>query len=102
MSVTSFYPVLMSHDVAAAAHFYREVVGFEATFESDWYLSLRLNAFELAILDYGHATVPAGYGALPRGVILNLEVDDVDAVHRRLSGRPDIDVVLPLRDEDFG
>lgn len=76
------------------------MVGFETTFESDWYLSLRRNAFELTTLDDGHATVPAGYGALPRGVILNIEVDDV--VHRRLSRRPDIDVVLPLRDEDFG
>lgn len=102
MPVTGFYPVLMAHDVAATAEFYREAVGFETTFESDWYVSLRLNTFELAILEHGHATVPAGHGALPRGVILNLEVDDVDAVHQRLSRRQDIDLVLPLRDEDFG
>ncbi len=102
MPATSFYPVLMSHDVDAAASFYRELVGFETTFESDWYVSLRLGAFELAILAHDHATIPAGYGALPRGVIVNLEVDDVDAVHRNLDSRPDVEVVLPLRDEDFG
>lgn len=102
MSVTSFYPVLMSRDVAAAASFYREFVGFEATFESDWYVSLRLDAFELAILAHDHPTVPAGYGGLPQGVIVNLEVDDVDAIHRGLTSRPDVEVVLPLRDEDFG
>lgn len=102
MSVTSFYPVLMSDDVAAAASFYRETIGFETTFESDWYASLRLDAFELAILNHGHATVPDGYGALPRGVIVNLEVDDVDAVYERLSHRQEVEVVKSLRNEDFG
>ncbi|MCD7102073.1 hypothetical protein [Pseudoclavibacter sp. 13-3] len=42
---------------------------------------------------------------LPRasaGVIVNLEVDDVDAVHERPSGAAGVVVVLPLRDEAFG
>lgn len=102
MPVTSFYPVLMSHDVPAAAAFYRDLVGFETTFESDWYISLRLGAFELAILAHDHATIPAGYGAPPRGVIVNLEVDDVDTVYRKLVSQPGVEVALPLRDEDFG
>lgn len=102
MSVTSLYPVLMSRDVDAAASFYRDVIGFETTFESDWYVSLRLGAFELAILAYDHPTVPDGYRELPRGVIVNLEVGDVDAVHKQLAGRTGMNVVLPLRDEDFG
>ena len=102
MSVTSFYPVLLSNDVATTASFYRKVVGFEVTFESDWYVSLRLDAFELGIVAHDHPTVPDGYRALPRGVIVNLEVDDVDAVHRRVTGQTDVEVVLALRDEDFG
>lgn len=102
MSVTSFYPVLMSRDVAAAASFYRDLLGFETTFESDWYVSLRTGVFELAILAHDHPTIPAGWGALPQGVIVNLEVDDVDTVHRRLADSPDVEVVLALRDEDFG
>ncbi|WP_159622041.1 VOC family protein [Ruania rhizosphaerae] len=102
MSVTSVYPVLMSRDVAAAASFYRDVVGFETTFESDWYVSLRLDACELAILAHDHETVPSGYGALPAGVLMNLEVDDVDAVHRRILGIQGVEIVQPLRDEPFG
>ncbi len=102
MSVTSVYPVLMSRDVAAAASFYRDVVGFEPTFESDWYVSLRLDACELAILAHDHETVPSGYGALPAGVLMNLEVDDVDAVHRRILGIQGVEIVQPLRDEPFG
>ena len=92
----------MSRDVDAAASFYRDFIGFETTFGSDWYVSLRLGEFELAILAHDHSTVPAGYRELPRGVIVNLEVSDVDAVHKQLAGRTEVNVVLPLRDEDFG
>ncbi|APZ34760.1 glyoxalase [Microbacterium aurum] len=102
MFVTSLYPVLMSGDVGAAASFYRDLIGFETTFESDWYVSLRLGEFELAIVAHDHSTVPAGYRELPRGVIVNLEVRDVDAVHTRLCSRTEVNVVLPVRDEDFG
>lgn len=102
MTTTSFYPVLTSQDVAAATAFYREALGFEVTYQSDWYVSLRLGAFELAILAHQHETIPAGYRTLPRGVILNLEVDDADAVHDRLTGPDGLEPVLPLRDEDFG
>lgn len=102
MSVTSFYPVLMAQDVAAAAAFYRDALGFESTYESDWYVSLRLGAFELAVVAHDHPTVPEGYRALPRGVLVNLEVDDVDAVHARLTEHLGLSPVLALRDEDFG
>lgn len=103
MIVTSSYPVLMSDDVPAAATFYRDVFGFETTFEADWYVSLRHGTFELALLDPTHPTIPAGFRGSPaRGVLLNLEVTDVDAVHADLSGRAGIEVVLPLRTEDFG
>ena len=43
MEITSFYPVLMVENVAAAARFYRETLGFETTFEADWYVSLRFD-----------------------------------------------------------
>lgn len=102
MSITSFYPVLMTQDVATAAAFYRDALGFELTFESDWYISLRLGAFELALLAYDHATIPEGQRALPQGMILNLEVENVDAVHQRLTQKLGLDPILGLRSEDFG
>ena len=102
MAVTGFYPVLMAQDVSATATFYREVLGFETTYESEWYVSLRLGPFELAVLAHDHPTVPEGYRALPRGVIANLEVDNVDAVHARVVLKAGLVPVLPLRDEDFG
>lgn len=103
MAVTSFYPVLMSDDVAAAASFYRDVVGFDVVFESDWYVSLRLGAFELAVLAAGHDSVPEGFRRpVAGGMLLNLEVDDVDAVHARLSADERVGIVQELRDEAFG
>lgn len=101
--LTSSYPVLMTADVAAATAFYREQFGFEVTFEADWYVSLASGRHELALLDPAHPTIPEGYrGRTAAGVLLNLEVDDVDAVHEKLAGRPGIDIVLPLRSEEFG
>ncbi|MDR5701841.1 VOC family protein [Agromyces aerolatus] len=102
MHLTGFYPVITSADVAAAAAFYRETLGFETTYESDWYVSLRLDRFELAILDAGHDTIPEGFRRSPQGVLLNVEVDDVDAVHAALTGRFADRLRLALRDEDFG
>ncbi|NLU81244.1 VOC family protein [Rhodococcus sp. HNM0569] len=102
MSLTSFYPVLMSRDVGAAASFYRSALDFAVSFETDWYVSLRRGTFELALLAYDHPTVPEGYRMPPGGVIVNVEVDDVDEVHARLTGEGGLEPVLPLRDEDFG
>ncbi|MGR0221069.1 VOC family protein [Agromyces sp. ZXT2-6] len=97
------YPVLCSDDVTASARFYREHFGFEPTFESDWYVSLRHPdaGSELAILDPGHESVPDGYGTPARGVLVNLELDDVDAAAERLE-TAGVHVVQPLRSEPFG
>lgn len=102
MEITSFYPVLMVDDVAAAAQFYREEFGFETTFEADWYVSLRFAGGELAILDRTHETIPAGFREPVRGLLLNVEVPDAAAEHTRLVGERGLPERLPLRDEAFG
>lgn len=102
MEITSFYPVLMVDDVAAAAQFYREELGFETTFEADWYVSLRFAGGELAILDRTHETIPAGFREPVRGLLLNVEVPDAAAEHTRLVGERGLPERLPLRDEAFG
>ena len=103
MTLTSLYPVLMSADVTGTARFYLEHFGFEMAFESDWYVSLRSGAWELAILDPAHETVPEAYrGRSASGVLLNLEVEDVDAEYRRLVIDGGLAAVLPVRSEAFG
>jgi len=102
MEITSFYPVLMVDDVAGAARFYREELGFETTFEADWYVSLRFDGGELAILDRAHQSIPEGFREPVRGLLLNVEVPDAAAERARLVGERGFPERLPLRDEAFG
>ena len=103
MKIESFYPVLMSERVAELSAFYRDHFGFTLVFESEWYVSLRNDpAFELAILDPSHETVPAGFDHSAAGIILNIEVSDATAEHERLVHRGGLPEVVPLRDEAFG
>jgi catechol 2,3-dioxygenase-like lactoylglutathione lyase family enzyme len=105
MNLTSFYPVVCTSRLRDSHDFYRRFFGFETTFEADWYVSLRRPgppAYELALLDHQHPTLPEAYRAPARGLLLNLEVTDVDAEWERLVVRGGLHAELPLRDEDFG
>ena len=105
MKVTSYYPVIMSNDVAGTAGFYHAHFGFTPLFTSEWYVHLQLagNAsVNLAVLDGRHQTIPApARGQVAGGLLLNFEVDDPDAVHDRLAAAG-LPILLALRDEDFG
>jgi catechol 2,3-dioxygenase-like lactoylglutathione lyase family enzyme len=105
MNLTSFYPVVCTDRLTEARDFYQGHLGFEPTFEADWYVSLRRPGppeYELALLDHRHPTLPAAYRAPVRGLLLNLEVSDVDAEWERLAVRAGLPVALELRSEDFG
>ncbi|MFG2016291.1 VOC family protein [Actinomadura geliboluensis] len=101
-----FYPVIATRDVAASRRFYVRHFGFEVTFEADWYVSLRrpdAPQYELALLDHSHPTIPDGHRTpLQGGLLLNFEVDDVDAEHRRLVEGAGLPELLSLRTEEFG
>lgn len=104
MQVTSYYPVIMTHDVAGTAAFYQAHFGFVALFTADWYVHLQSAAdasINLAVLDGAHHTIPEAARGRVSGLLLNFEVQDVDAVHERLrsAGLP---ILLSLRDEAFG
>ncbi|RZT39435.1 VOC family protein [Cupriavidus agavae] len=105
MKTTSYYPVIMTRDVAATASFYIEHFGFRPLFEADWYVHLQSAGDEqvnLAVLHADHETIPeAGRGRTAAGLLINFEVEDVDAVHARLS-KAGLPMLLPLRDEAFG
>jgi catechol 2,3-dioxygenase-like lactoylglutathione lyase family enzyme len=103
MRTTAYYPVILTVDVAGTADFYRRHLGFETAFAADWYVHLTAEdgARNLAILDHRHETIPELAREPVRGMILNFEVEDVDAVHDRLSAAG-LTILLPLRDEPFG
>ena len=101
MNVTSVYPVLMTTDVAASSDFYQRVLGFEVTFSADWYVSMRTGVFELGLVGATHPTIPEGYRRPAAGLLVNIEVDDVDAAHRSAVDRG-LRIVHPLTDEEWG
>ena len=69
MRTTSYYPVLMTGDVARTAAFYVEHFRFKPLFESDWYVHLRSSEdrrVNLGIVQGDHETIPeGGAGARP-------------------------------------
>ncbi|WP_020525110.1 VOC family protein [Catelliglobosispora koreensis] len=102
MNLTSFYPVIATTKVAESRDFYTGLLGFEVTFEADWYVSLRRGSYELALLDHTHPTIPEGFRRPVQGLVLNFEVEDVDAQWQRLVVEHGLKPELELRDEDFG
>lgn len=102
MSWNSAYPVLLTSDVGATAAFYRNHFGYTVNFEADWYVSLQREEWELAVLDRDHETVPENHrGVSAAGLLINIEVDDVDAEYERLVTSGPLEPVLPIRSEDF-
>ncbi|MEW7008563.1 MULTISPECIES: VOC family protein [unclassified Lentilitoribacter] len=104
MKCTQYYPVIMTDKVAETSEFYRKHFEFVPTFESDWYIHLQSSkdkAVNLAILQYDHATVPEPARHKVSGLLLNFEVEDVDAVYDRVS-KEGVTILLPIKDEDFG
>ena len=105
MTLTSFYPVLCTTDLARSRDFYTGMFGFGITFEADWYISLRRPGppdYELALLDPTHPSLPEGYRRPVAGLVLNFEVTDVDAEWQRLVVDGGLTPVLKIRSETFG
>ena len=104
MKTTSYYPVLMVDEVAPVAAFYMTHFGFKSLFDSEWYVHLQSTDDEnvnLAILQGDHETIPPEGKGRARGVLINFEVEDPDALYEKVqaAGLP---ILRTLRDEPFG
>ena len=109
MKLESVYCVICTDKVAQSRAFYLAHFPFELAFDSEWYVSLKSSveapedkAFELAILDYQHETVPEGYRhPFSSGLLINVEVEEVDSVFERFK-QAGLPIHLELRSESFG
>lgn len=104
MKVNSYYPVLCVEDVKKSADFYQQHFNFRAVFENDWYTHLTMQdnpAINLALLASNHASVPEAFRKKAQGVLLNLEVDDVDSLYASFTSQG-VPILLELRDEPWG
>lgn len=100
---TSLYAVLMCKDIQKEADFFMNLFDFKKVFDSGWYISLKDDDdFELAMIDNSHDTIPKQFRKQCEGVILNIEVDDVDLLYKKIINRNDISILLEPKDEDYG
>ncbi|ODT13579.1 MAG: glyoxalase, partial [Mesorhizobium sp. SCN 65-12] len=87
MKTTSYYPVLMTGDVAGTTAFYVEHFRFAPLFESDWYVHLQSaedKRVNLGIVQGDHETIPEAGRGRAAGLLINFEVRDPDAVYERV------------------
>ena len=104
MKTTSYYPVLMSDDVAATAEFFKQHFRFQALFENEWYVHLQSSEdkrVNLGIVQFDHETVPEAGRRVTQGLLLNFEVRDPDAIYERVQAAG-LKILRTLRDEEFG
>lgn len=104
MKLTSYYPVICTPKPAETRDFYVRHFGFVAAFDSGWYVHLLRaddRSVNLGVVSAGHDSVPAGYRKAARGLLLNFEIDDVDAEYNRLRAAG-VPILLSLRDEAWG
>ena len=83
---TSIFPTICGGDFAATRDFYVELFGFRVVFDSGWCVQLEAPDGanpQIGIVERDHETVPAAFRRPPAGVLVSIEVDDVDAVHDR-------------------
>ncbi|ROT44423.1 VOC family protein [Pusillimonas sp. NJUB218] len=105
MKISQFYPVIMTSEVAQTSAFYKGHFDMVPLFESDWYVHLQSaqdDRINLAVLDRSHKSIPLqNRDQQASGLLLNFEVDDVDAVYAKslAEGMP---MLLPLRSEPWG
>lgn len=98
----SFYPVIMSKNIQKEADFFKKLFNFQETFVSDWYISLNDDGFELALIDMEHDTIPKDFRKECEGIILNIEVDNVDDIYSEIIKKEDISILLDIKNEDYG
>lgn len=98
------FPTICTDTVAEVRDFYCHLLGFEPIFDSGWYVQLASvddPTRQIGVVERTHHTVPQEFRTHPSGVLVSIELDDVDDAHRRAveSGHR---IVLELRSEDFG
>ena len=98
----SCYPVIMTRIVQESSDFYRKYFEFDVLFDAGWYVSLKHSkGQELAFIDLSHESVPLEYQNHATGFILNIEVDNVDDIYKKMVAEG-LTVLVPLETNEYG
>ncbi len=98
------YPILCTLEGRKAADFFVEKLGFEVVFKSEWYWHISMAdqaSINLAFVQADHPSVPEAYRKPVQGMILNIEMENIDQFHGDTQ-HLDWPVTLPLGSEPYG
>lgn len=105
MDIQDAYPVIVTDRLAESRDFYTHYFGFEAVFQSTWFILLNASgerSYSLAFIHPEHPSSPpdpAAHGG--NGSFLTLQVEDAASEYERIVGLG-LACALPLRDEPWG
>lgn len=75
---------ICSDRLGESRDFYVALLGFEVSYDSDWYVQLRSPTnpeLEFGIISRTHELVPSGFQKAPTGMYVTFVVPDVDAAY---------------------
>lgn len=109
MQHRSLFPVIVTSALATAREFYVRHLGFRVVFDADWYVHLRAPRIEdgvpveLAFMSPGLTSQPLPLHSAfnGQGVIVTLEVNDVDGLYQKLQ-QAGCEIITELQDEPWG
>lgn len=98
----SIYPLIVTDKLTEVKDFYLKVLGFKIVFESDWYIQLEKDNYQIAFMIENAQNQPAllhnKYDG--KGLIITLEFDDVDILFKNFPSKKSI--IQNLKDEEWG
>lgn len=102
--MNSLFPDICSSDLPASKKFYETLLGLTTVFELDWYIQMQSPTdanLQIAFVSRHHDSVPKEFRLKPQGVVVTIEMDDVDAVYQRAQSSK-LPIVQALKDEPWG
>lgn len=104
-TVMRLLPNICTERMVETRDFYADLFGFVVGFEHPgWYMQMSSPAnpeLQIGILRRGHKFTPKAFQQPARGVIISVQVEDVDKAYADVQKRGSR-IALKLRDEDFG
>lgn len=102
--LTSYYPVISTFEGQKLVSFFTQNLGFKIVFQSEWYWHLSMEdqpSVNIAFVQADHESVPEAYRQPVQGLILNIEMKDIDSFYTRTKNN-DWNIVSDLKSEPWG
>ncbi|MFD3746391.1 VOC family protein [Nocardia sp. NPDC058633] len=96
MTISQSFVNICSDQLSTTRDFYVDLLGFQVSFDSDWFVQLRANdsGATIGIMARNHELVPEQARGAASGSYITIVVDDVESVFARAK-----DLSVPIAEE---